>query len=94
MKLSYTARAKLDIDAAMSWYKSQSKGLEFEFLDCVEATIQQVIKTPLIYPYRYKKFRAAFIKRFPYSVFYTVKDNEILVYAVFAHRLNPTKRPL
>ncbi len=40
MKLRYTARAKDDIELALAWYERQRRGLGFEFLDCVEASIR------------------------------------------------------
>lgn len=36
MNLSYTDRAKVDLELAFAWYEGQRRGLGFEFLDCVE----------------------------------------------------------
>ena len=43
MKLRYTDRSKDDIELAFTWYERQRKGLGFEFLDCVEASLQNII---------------------------------------------------
>jgi hypothetical protein len=49
MNLRYTSRAKNDIDLAFEWYELQRRGLGFEFLDCVEASINNMIYFPVQY---------------------------------------------
>jgi hypothetical protein len=49
MKLRYTDRSKDDIELAFAWYERQRKGLGFEFLDCVEASVQNIINNPEMY---------------------------------------------
>ena len=46
MKLRYTDKSKDDIELAFAWYERQRKGLGFEFLDCVEASLQNIINNP------------------------------------------------
>lgn len=48
MRLRYTNRSKDDVKLAFTWYERQRKGLGFEFLDCVEATLQKIINNPEI----------------------------------------------
>jgi toxin ParE1/3/4 len=48
MNLRYTSRAKNDVDLAFEWYELQRRGLGFEFLDCVEASINNIIYFPAI----------------------------------------------
>lgn len=93
MNLRYTSQAQIDIDIAMDWYKTQRKGLEFEFLDCIEVTITKIIQNPELYSVKHKKLRGALIRRFPFTVFYTFEKNEIVVHAVFGNKQNPTKLP-
>lgn len=44
MKLLYTERSREDVELAFAWYEKQRKGLGFEFLDCVEFSIQNIIE--------------------------------------------------
>ena len=46
MKLRYTDRSKDDVEMAFAWYERQRRGLGFEFLDCVEAALQNIIDYP------------------------------------------------
>ena len=93
MILRYTERAQIDIDIAIGWYEKQRKGLGMDFLACVNAVSRHILGNPSLYPLKYKTFRCAVIRRFPFTVFYTVGENEIIVHAVFDNRQDPAKRP-
>jgi plasmid stabilization system protein ParE len=93
MKLRYTDRAKDDVELAFAWYERQRRGLGFEFLDCVEIVVKSIIENPEMYRIHYLNFRGCVVRRFPFSVFYTVEENEIVVHSVFDNRQDPEKRP-
>jgi len=93
MKLRYTERAKDDLDLAFAWYEKQRRGLGFEFLDCVEIAVKSILENPELYRIYYFIFRGCVIRRFPFSVFYTVEGTEIVVHSVFGNRQDPEKKP-
>jgi plasmid stabilization system protein ParE len=93
MKLRYTDRSKDDVELAFAWYERQRRGLGFEFLNCVEAALQNIIHYPEIYPIRYSCFRGCPIRRFPFSIFYTIERNAIIIHSVFDNRQDPKKKP-
>lgn len=68
MKLSYTSRAKFDIEIAFSWYERQQRGLGFEFLNCIESGAKSILEHPELYRIYYSKFRRCLIKRFPFFI--------------------------
>jgi len=85
MRLGYTDRARDDLELAFS--------LGFDFLDCVEAALQNIIETPKMYQIRYSNFRGCVIRRFPFSIFYTLESEKIVVHSIFDNRQNFKKRP-
>ena len=93
MNLLYTKRAKSDVECAFVWYERQKKGLGFDFLDCVEISVKLILDTPEMYRIYYSNFRGCVIRRFPFTVFYTVEDNEIVIHSIFDSRQDPEKRP-
>jgi toxin ParE1/3/4 len=93
MKLRYTHRSKDDLDIAIAWYEKQRKGLGFDFLDCVEVAIKSITQSPEIYRIYYSKFRGCIVRRFPFIIFYTIEEDEIIVHSVFDTRQDPQKRP-
>ena len=93
MNLQYTSRAKDDIELAFEWYERQRRGLGFDFLDCVEIAVKSILKNPNLYRIFYSNFRTCVIRRFPFSVFYTIENNEIIIHSIFDNRQDPKKRP-
>lgn len=93
MKLCYTNRAKDDLEIAFTWYEGQRRGLGFEFLDCVEAAIETIQQMPNLYAKQYDLFRRVLVRRFPFSIFYTIEKKEIVVHAIFDNRQNPARLP-
>jgi toxin ParE1/3/4 len=93
VNLSNTKRAKIDVDIAMGWYESQRKGLGFEFLDCIEGTINRILKNPKLYSVKHERLRRAVTRKFPFSVFYTIEGYEVVVHAVFDNRQDPVRTP-
>jgi toxin ParE1/3/4 len=93
MSLRYTDRAKDDLDLAFAWYERQRRGLGFEFLDCVEGAVKSIRDNLEMYRVHYSAYRGCVIRRFPFSVFYTVEGKDIVVHAIFDNRQDPKKRP-
>ena len=93
MKLRYTDRAKDDVELAFAWYERQRRGLGFEFLDCVETAVKSILENQEMYRIYYSIYRRCVIRRFPFSVFYTVEDTEIVVHSVFDNRQDPEEKP-
>lgn len=93
MNLRYTSRSKDDIDTAFEWYERQYSGLGFDFLDSIELSIKLIIKTPEMYRCFYSHFRGCVIRRFPFTIFYTIEGQTIVVHSVFDNRQDPDKHP-
>lgn len=93
MKLIYTVNAIADIDAAIAWYEKQYKGLGLEFLGSVELAAGQICETPCLYPLKHKGLRVALLRRFPFTLFYEVQEEQIVVHAVFDNRQDPQRLP-
>ncbi len=93
MRLRYTVRAKDDLDIAFAWYEGQRHGLGFEFLDCVEAAIETILQMPKLYAKQHDPFRRVLVRRFPFSIFYTIEKVEIVVHAIFDNRQDPARLP-
>ena len=93
MKLRYTRRALAELLAAHQWYEEQEPGLGREFLRVFRRLVDAVAEHPAMYPRHRDTIRRAFMRKFPYSVFYSVEDDMILVIAVFATSRNPDSEP-
>ena len=90
-KAIFTPEADEDIMEAYRWYETQEIGLGEEFLRCVEASIENIIRHPFLYQIEVDNFRRALVRRFPFEIFYEPKDETITVYSVFHCSQDPTK---
>jgi len=93
MRLRYSDRAKDDLRIAFNWYEAQRRGLGLDFLDCIEAAIETIQETPRLYAKHHLNFRRALVRRFPFSIFYTIEETEIVLHAVFDNRQDPARLP-
>ncbi len=94
MKLSYTNRAKDDIEIAILWYEKQRNGLGLEFFERIRECEKLIMLQPKMYHKSYSIFRQCVLKRFPFSIYYTIENNKnIIVHSVFDNRQDPIKRP-
>ena len=84
-------RAELDIDEAFVWYEARAAGLGELFLSALDACFDRISRDPEMYPVRHGRVRRARLSRFPYSVFYTIRDDTIDVLAVYHGRRRPRR---
>ena len=82
--------AEAELAEAFNWYEQHVAGLGSRFLLSIDATINSIRRDPLQYPILYKNVRRALTRRFPYQVFFTVSDLQIIVLAVFHGMRNPS----
>ena len=62
-------------------------------MDSVEVSVLNIQSNPELYPVIYKSFHRAVLRRFPFSIFYTIEPDEIIIHAVFDNRQDPDKLP-
>ena len=83
--------AQHDIDEAFIWYEKALDNLGFEFLLSLEAVIEAIKRNPEHAGFAYKHIRSIALMRFPFSVYYIVETEVIIVLAVFHHSRNPVE---
>ena len=88
-RLIVRPEAEIDIREAFEWYENQEKGLGLDYFRCVDAAIASISRSPNLFPSIYKNIHRVLIRRFPYGIFYVVKDNQILILAVLHVKRHP-----
>lgn len=91
MRVVFTRAAQADIAESYVWYENRELGLGEEFLRCVDACIERLLRQPLMYPVAVDTFRRAPLRRFPFEVFYAPSENTLTIYAVFNCSRDPRK---
>lgn len=87
--LSVRKEAEADIQEAFDYYESCRVGLGYDLMLCIEASLARIKKNPAQYKAVHKSVRRAFVKRFPYGIFYVTLGNDISVIGVVHARNNP-----
>ncbi len=87
----WTPEANEDLLEARAWYDNIRPELGERFALAVEATLEAIAEHPLQFPVVYRNRRRAGVRRFPYSVFFEVLENRIVIIACFHGRRNPRR---
>jgi len=93
LRVEFRPTARLDVLDAERWYEGRVRGLGAEFGRAVDAAVAALTRFPEGYPRVYREVRKAVLRRFPYSLLYTVEEERIIVHACFHHRRDPRERP-
>ncbi|MCH9010466.1 MAG: type II toxin-antitoxin system RelE/ParE family toxin, partial [Chloroflexi bacterium] len=63
--------------------------MQTSFSLCIEEVLDKVERSPEQYPVIHRGVRRALIRRFPYGIFYLLKEETIVVVAVFHGSRDP-----
>lgn len=89
LPIALRPRAEADLDDAFRWYEARLPGLGEAFLRSVDACFARIQRHPEAYPEALPRVRRAPLRRFPYGVFYVIRDDRIDVLAVYHARRRP-----
>ncbi len=81
--------AEEDLEESFEYYENQQSGLGEEFLVEVKTTLNRITENPKQFPKNKDGARKALTKRFPFAIFFYVKDIVINVFAIFHSSRNP-----
>jgi plasmid stabilization system protein ParE len=84
-------KAEYDLRSAFLWYEEKSTGLGIRFEVEVDDCIKSIAQNPYKFQKRYKQVRLAFLSSFPFGVHYTIREQLVLIVAVFHTSLDPNK---
>ncbi|MCO5249705.1 MAG: type II toxin-antitoxin system RelE/ParE family toxin [Chitinophagales bacterium] len=93
-KVFVSQRAQKEIEAAIDYYAQYSENAPRNF----KANLKEAYNILELNPFfeiRYKNIRAMKIKKYPYSLYFVINEdeNKIRVLSCFHDKINPTKRP-
>lgn len=85
--MTYTLRflpeVEEDVIGGYAWYEAKSQGLGEDFLRMFYACVSEITQNPLLYQKVYNEFRRRLLRRFPYAIYFMIKDNQIIVFGLF-----------
>ena len=81
--------AELEMLDAARYYELQATGLGTDFIDKIDAAIQDISENPERWPIIKDNIRRRLIRRFPYALLYRVDPDEVIVQATMHLRRRP-----
>ena len=89
MKIKFQKIAKEEYDDALNYYNDENKTLGIKFKNEIKQSINNILKFPTLYPKINENIRKCVTHTFPFTIFYTLKDDYIFILAVANHYKNP-----
>lgn len=85
--------AEREIREAKAWYRQAGPGLEQKFTNRIREAIDHVRRSPLGFREVYPNVRRIVVKQFPYSVFYVVEAERLVVIGCLHQAKDPARWP-
>ncbi len=81
-KLAISAEAQQEFDDAFDYYEEKKIGLGDEFAECVREQLDALRNFPKAHAIVFKDARRTVVKRFPYCIYYVVREDQVNVIAI------------
>lgn len=85
MEVRFHRLAAQEFRHARKWYETRRTGLSDEFVAEVDRALERVTSHPDRWPVYRSRFRRVRLRRFPYSIFYSVEDGDAIIVLAVAH---------
>jgi plasmid stabilization system protein ParE len=90
MNYRFLTPALTEIREAAEFYDNRVSGLGADFLDELDTAIERILSFPEAWGPLGEKYRRCHLRRFPYSVIYSIQNREeILIISVFHQSREP-----
>jgi hypothetical protein len=81
--LRFVEEVAEDAITGYQWYERKSPGLGEDFLRIFYAFSGEISRNPFLYSEIQGGFRRCLLKRFPYAIYFFVKNEEIVIIGLF-----------
>jgi hypothetical protein len=89
MKIRILKSAKNDLKEGYFFYEFQKSGLGTYFLTTLFSDIESLKISAGVHSIQFEKYFRLLSKRFPFAVYYQLKDDHVNIHAVVDCRRNP-----
>ena len=88
-KIEITILAEEEYASGYKFYEQRQQGLGDRFELEVEKVISQLNRNPYLFQRKYKHYREAVLRRFPYYIVYEIIGNSVIILSFFHGNRNP-----
>jgi len=83
--------AETDISEAAKWYSRIDRRVARNFIDSVDKTLSGIKTIPYAFPIVDGTYRRAITRKFPFAIYFTVEEDEVVVFGIFHCSRHPEK---
>ena len=94
MILKISKIASQEIESAREYYNLQKPTLGEAFRDDIKKAFENIELFPYLYPKITDELRRTILLRYPYSIFYAIVDNDIIILSVAHQHKKPFYKSL
>ena len=91
IEVIFTPAARSEIVEAQDWYEAQQSGLGTRFREQLQATVIRMAENPYQFPVALQDVHRARLRKFPYSLFFRIETNTLVVIACFHGSRDPRR---
>lgn len=85
----FTQATRAELVEAQDWYEAKAPGLGRRFRAEIKNVVERMAANPRQFAVVFKTLRRVRAKKFPYSLFFFVEPNELLVVVSFHSKRDP-----
>lgn len=86
-------KAQADYETSLKWYVVRSQQAAENFVKAVDDGLQLICNNPSRWRNTYKKFYEINLKKYPFSIVYTIEEEQLIVVtSIYHHKRNPRKK--
>ncbi|MBP9068506.1 MAG: type II toxin-antitoxin system RelE/ParE family toxin [Bacteroidia bacterium] len=91
-KIEITTLAEEEYSSAFHYYEQQLSGLGDKFEKETELLMDKLKVNPYLFQRKYKHYREALFKRFPYYIVYEIMDSSVIIHSFFHANRDPKRK--
>ena len=88
-RIVFRKQARAEFDEAGDWYEHEHRGLGLEFMAEIDRVLARIATGAQQFPRAHGVIRKPVVRRFPYCVYFRVREDRIVVLAVFHTARDP-----
>ena len=88
-KVKFAKEATNEFRESVKWYELKAKGLGLKLADEIDSTIERIKLNFDLYPKVVENIRRIQVNKFPYSLFYKIENNTLVILRILHHKRKP-----
>ena len=89
MQATFTPAARAEVIETQDWYESHQAGLGVRFRGQLEIVVSRMTENPYQFPAVFQNLHRARLRKFPYSLFFRIESEVLVVIACFHGSRDP-----